>query len=63
MYTEYRKERNVKGVQVATGGFRFALDVLASGLCRRIDLYGWAALLAGSADEVFDLPSIAQARA
>jgi len=41
VYAKYKEE--VKSSATAAGGFKLALDVLASGLCKRIDLYGYTA--------------------
>jgi len=42
IYREYKEENRVT-TGTPAGGFKFALDVLASGLCKRIDLYGFTA--------------------
>jgi hypothetical protein len=42
LYLKYKADRKLRSGTPA-GGFKFALDVLASGLCRRIDLYGYTA--------------------
>jgi hypothetical protein len=39
-YGGYKEERGTF-VGSASGGSKFAMDVLASGLCERVDLYGY----------------------
>jgi len=42
VYKQYREERNLY-IGSASGGCKFAMDVLASRLCTRVDLYGYTA--------------------
>ena len=42
VYAKYHDELNIKTKHASTGGFKLAMSVLASGLCTRLDLYGFS---------------------
>jgi len=42
VYNKYHEEMNIKTKHASTGGFKLAMSVLASGLCTRLDLYGFS---------------------
>jgi hypothetical protein len=42
VYGKYHEEMNIKTKHASTGGFKLAMSVLASGLCTRLDLYGFS---------------------
>ena len=42
VYNKYHEEMNIKTRHASTGGFKLAMSVLASGLCTRLDLYGFS---------------------
>eukprot|EP00898_Chlorokybus_atmophyticus_P003044 jgi/Chlat1/3740/Chrsp259S08833 len=42
-YVKYMKEAKLDTIQAPPGGFKWFVQVLASGMCSRIDLYGYTA--------------------
>mmetsp|Transcript_16289 Transcript_16289/g.51181 ORF Transcript_16289/g.51181 Transcript_16289/m.51181 type:complete len:234 (+) Transcript_16289:315-1016(+) len=46
VYSGYKQEHRLK-TGTPAGGFKFALDVVSSGLCTRVDLYGYTSLGTG----------------
>mmetsp|Transcript_5733 Transcript_5733/g.14731 ORF Transcript_5733/g.14731 Transcript_5733/m.14731 type:complete len:504 (-) Transcript_5733:107-1618(-) len=44
VYRQYKAEKSATWTRgTPAGGFKFAMDVLSSGLCKRVDLYGYTA--------------------